>query len=249
MEYFFVIVLGIVIGSFLNVCIYRIPRRESIKYPASHCDSCGVKLGAGDLIPVVSYFIHRGRCRSCGEKIDCLYPVIEVLNAALYSIIYVNMGLNIINIKYYILASILIVIGVIDYQTKYIFSNTVIVSELTGTVFIIREFIFQGIDSVQYIIGGLLGFLIIKIMAILTKGFGDGDYEIAVICGMFLGIKGVIFTILLAIFMGGIVSIFILFFDIKKKKETIPFVPFMSAAAFLMIVYGNEIINFYFRLI
>lgn len=249
MEYFFVIVLGFVIGSFLNVCIYRIPRGESIKYPASHCDSCNRALTMRDLIPVVSYFINRGRCRSCGQKIDFIYPVIEVLNSALYSIIYVNMGLNIINIKYYILASILIVIGIIDYRTKYVYSNTIIVSELIGTVFIILEFIFNGIDSVQYIIGGFLGFLIIKVITILTKGFGDGDYEAVVICGMFLGVRGVIFTVLLSIFMGGIIAAVLLIFNMKSKKESLPFVPFISAAAFLMMVYGNEIINFYFRLI
>lgn len=248
-EYFFVVTFGLVIGSFLNVCIYRIPKEESIAYPPSHCDSCRKKLKIIDLIPIMSYLITKGRCRQCGVKIDLMYPVIEILNSLLYLMIYINMGISIINLKYYILASILIVIGVIDYKTKYVYSNTVVFSEIIGLLFIIIEFIFKGQEALNFIIGGFLGLIALKLIQFLTNGIGEGDIEIGIICGIFLGIKGVVSTIFLSILLGGIAGIVLLTFKIKKRNDSIPFVPFISIAAFLTILYGNKIVDLYLKFI
>lgn len=249
MEYFFVIIFGIIIGSFLNVCIYRIPKNQSLAYPSSYCDVCKMKLKFIDLIPVMSYFITKGRCRKCGAKIDIMYPMIEVLNALLYMAIYINKGLNILSLKYYIFSSILIVIGVIDYKTKYIYSNTILFSEIIGLVFIITEFACKGQEALGFIIGSFLGLVILKLIQFLTNGIGEGDIEMGVVCGLFLGIQGIISTIFLSIMVGGIIGILLLILKIRTKNDSIPFAPFISIGAFLTIIYGNKIIDAYINLI
>ena len=112
LELIFVVLFGLCIGSFLNVCIYRIAREESISFPPSHCTSCGYELKAKDLVPVLSYTFLGGRCRSCKEKISIKYPMVEILNTLIYVIIYLNYGLSIELIEFAIFSSLMIVIGV-----------------------------------------------------------------------------------------------------------------------------------------
>ncbi|HCW53501.1 MAG TPA: prepilin peptidase, partial [Clostridium sp.] len=116
MDCLFVVIIGLVIGSFLNVCIFRIPEEQSICFPPSHCTSCQHQLGVLDLIPVLSYVFLGGRCRYCKENISIRYPLIEVLNGFFYLIIYFRFGFSIFTLKYFILTSLLIVISMIDFD-------------------------------------------------------------------------------------------------------------------------------------
>ena len=135
LDYGLIVILGLVIGSFLNVCIYRIPNEQSIAFPPSHCTNCNHKLSPLDLIPVLSYISIRAKCRYCKEKISARYPLIEILNALLYLIIYLKFGLVLITLKYCILASILIVIGMIDYDTQFVFTGTTIFGGIIVGIF------------------------------------------------------------------------------------------------------------------
>lgn len=216
MNYIFIFLLGLVIGSFLNVCIYRIPREESILYPPSHCGSCNHKLGSLDLFPVFSYILLKGKCRYCKDKISIRYPSIEILNAIVYLLIYFKFGVAIITLKYCILASLLIVIATIDYDTQLVYTALTICGGVIGIIFVIIQSIIYKDNSLDLILGGLIGFGIIGLIVVLTKGMGEGDIEIAAVCGLFLGIKGILLGLFLAIVIGGMAGIIILTLKLKK---------------------------------
>ena len=240
-----VAILGLCIGSFLNVCIYRIAREENIAFPQSHCTSCGYKLKSKDLVPVLSYIFLRGRCRKCNEKISIKYPLVEILNCIIYILIYLKFGFSLELFKYSLLASLLIVIGFVDFETKFVYNSTVIFGVISGIIFIILEWISTKNFPADNIIGAILGFLIIWLIVVLTHGMGEGEIDISLICGLFLGVKGIIVTLFLAVVLGGIVATIILLTKAKDKKEEIAFGPYLAIGGIIAILYGNTIINIY----
>ena len=245
MDYLVVIFLGLSIGSFLNVCIYRIPNEESISYPPSHCTNCSYKLKWYDLIPVLSYILLKGKCRGCSEKISLQYPMVEILNAIVYLLIYMQYGVSEYTIKYMLLTSLMIVIGMIDFKTKFVFTATTAFGVAISSIFIVYTWIESGNFPLDYIIGGLIGFLVIALIVILTRGMGEGDIEIAVVCGLFLGAKATIFMIFLSFILGGIVATFYLVKKLKGKKEEMAFGPYLAIATIVSMFVGNQIINAY----
>lgn len=202
MDIFLVVIFGLVIGSFLNVCICRIANEESIAFPPSHCTNCGYELKAKDLIPVLSYIFLGGKCRSCKEKISIQYPIVEILNAILYIAIYLKFGFTLNLFKFCLFASLLIVIGFIDFKTKYVYNSTVVFGVVSGILFAVLEWMETKSIPWNYIAGAFIGFGIIYLIVILTRGMGEGDIDIALICGLFLGIKGILVTLFLAIILG-----------------------------------------------
>ncbi len=249
LEYFLVCISGLVIGSFLNVCIYRIPREESIAFPPSHCTNCNYKLKVVDLIPIFSYLFLRGRCRYCKEKISLRYPSIEVLNASLYLLIYFEFGLTLMTLRYCVLVSILIVIGMIDYDTQFVFENTTIFGVVMGVIFIIFQELAYKNGIMDFIIGGMAGFACIGVIVFITKGMGVGDIEIATVCGLFLGAKGILLGLFLAIIIGGIVAVIILALKFKKAKEKIAFGPFIAIGSLMSMLWGVQILRVYYELL
>lgn len=248
MEIFLVVIFGLVIGSFLNVCICRIANEESIIFPPSHCINCGYELKAKDLIPILSYIFLGGKCRSCKEKISIQYPIVEVLNAILYIAIYLKFGFTLNLFKFCLLASLLIVIGFIDFKTKYVYNSTVVFGVVTGLLFWVLEWVETKSIPWNYIVGAFIGFGIIYLIIILTRGMGEGDIDIAFICGLFLGIKGVIVTLFLAIILGGLVSTVILIFKLKERKSEIAFGPYLAIGGIIACLYGNNLMDFYLKL-
>ena len=248
MNYIFIFLLGLVIGSFLNVCIYRIPREESILYPPSHCGSCNHKLGSLDLFPVFSYIFLKGKCRYCKDKISIRYPTIEILNAIVYLLIYFKFGLSIITIKYCILASLLIVIGTIDYDTQFVYTSTIICGGIIGIIFIIIQAILYNSRFLNLLLGGLVGFGIIGLIVVLTRGMGEGDIEIATVCGLFLGVEGILLGLFLSIVIGGISGIIILTLKLKKAKDKMAFGHFIAIGCLIAMLWGNEILLSYSQL-
>ncbi|NFH68171.1 prepilin peptidase [Clostridium botulinum] len=249
MNYILVIIIGLVIGSFLNVCIYRIPLEQSISYPPSHCGTCNHRLKPIDLVPVISYLFLKGRCKYCKEKISITYPLIEILNAVLYLIIFYNYGLTFDFVKYSLLSSLLIVIGIIDYKTQDIYTVTIIFGVISSVIFMAIDFFVNKNSISTYVLGGLIGFLALAIIVIITKGMGIGDAEITLVCGLFLGIKGVIVTLFLGIIIGGIVAIIILALKLKDAKDAMAFGPYLSVAALMYILWGDTIINVYLKMV
>lgn len=248
MDYALIAILGLVIGSFLNVCIYRIPREESIAFPPSHCRNCNHKLMVLDLFPLFSYIFLIGKCRYCKEKISIRYPLIEALNALLYLVIYLKFGIALVTLKYCILSSVLIVIGMIDFDTQFVFTSTTIFGGVIGVLFIIIQAILYKTGTIDLILGGVIGFVIIGVIVIITKGMGEGDIEIASVCGLFLGVKGILLGLFLSIILGGIVGIVVLYLKLKKAKEKMAFGPFIAIGSFISMILGSEILKFYLQL-
>lgn len=248
MEIVLVILLGLVIGSFLNVCIYRIAREESIAFPASHCTNCGYELKPKDLVPVISYIFLGGKCRSCKENISIKYPLIEILNAILYLLIYLKFGFTLSLFKFCLFASLLIVIGFIDFETKYVYNSTVIFGVIAGVGFAALEWIESKTVPWTYIVGAFIGFGVIYLIVMLTRGMGEGDIDISLICGLFLGVKGSLVTLFLAIILGGIVAGIILVFKLKDRKAEIAFGPYLAIGAIIACLYGNNLIDIYLNM-
>ncbi|GAA0179239.1 A24 family peptidase [Clostridium sediminicola] len=246
MDFIFVFILGLVFGSFFNVCIYRIPREESIAYPPSHCTSCGNRLKTVDLFPVLSYIILGGKCRYCGEKISIKYPLFEVLTATIFMLIYKQYGYSMDTIKYIVFASYLIVVGIIDLNTTDVYFSTTIFGIVSGSAFLIINIILRN-AFLTYIYGSAFGVGVIALIIITTHGMGWGDAEILGICGLFLGFKLSLLTFFLSTVLGGIIGIVLIATKIKSRKDYIPFGPYIAIAALISVLYGNGMIEWYFQ--
>lgn len=249
MEIILVVLFGLIIGSFLNVCIYRIAREESIAFPPSHCTNCGYELKPKDLVPVLSYIFLGGKCRSCKEKISIKYPLIEILNAILYLIIYLKFGFTLSLFKFCLFTSLLIVIGFIDFETKYVYNSTVVFGVIAGVGFAALEWVETKAIPWNYIVGAFIGFGVIYLIVVLTRGMGEGDIDIALICGLFLGVKGILVTLFLAIVLGGIVAGIILILKLKDRKAEIAFGPYLAIGAIIACLYGQYLTDFYLNIL
>lgn len=239
-----VFLFGLTIGSFLNVCIYRIPKGESISFPPSHCMGCGTRLKSFDLIPVLSYLLAKGKCRYCGDKISLQYPIIEILNAFIYFLLFYKFGLSLLFIKYSILCSVLLVISIIDYNHKIIPNSINLFLLLYGIIFSIIDFSFNNLTS--NLLGLFIGGGLFLLIAIITKGaMGGGDIKLVAVLGLLFGLKKILLIIFLSFIMGAIISILLLLFKIKKRKDYIPFGPFICIGGLITIIYGNNIIEWY----
>ncbi|WP_278599799.1 prepilin peptidase [Clostridium tertium] len=240
-----ILIIGLCIGSFLNVCIYRIPREESIAFPPSHCTSCGYELKAVDLIPIISYLFLKGKCRKCGEKISIKYPLVELLNGVLYLLIFLRFGLSLSFVFYSLLTSLLIVISYIDLDSKYIYSSTTILGVVLAAIYIVVGLYTKDISLSNNVLGGAIGYGIIYLIVVITKGMGQGDAEVAGVCGLFIGIKGILVCLFIAVVLGGLVAAIILIFKLKEKKSEIAFSPYISIGSIVYILLGKEILSLY----
>ena len=238
-------IFGTIIGSFLNVCIYRIPKGESILYPPSHCMNCNKKIKAYDMIPVISYIILRGRCRYCGKKIHLRYPVLEFITGLLYVLIYINFGVGIELIKYMVFISIMIVIGMIDFHTTDVYLKTTGTGIIAGIIFLVIYF-YIGLPIKTYVYGGVSAGVFIALIILITKGgMGWGDVEIALICGLFLGFKYTMLMLFLAFIIGAVIGLVLILLGKKSRKDYIPFGPFIVIASFITVFLGQSILNWY----
>lgn len=242
--YLYIFFIALCLGSFLNVCIYRIPKGESIAYPPSHCGSCGKHLKALDLIPVFSYIFLKGRCRYCSEKISIRYPIIELITGVLITAVYIQYGLNYMFFKYSVLILFLIVIAMIDFDTTDVYFKTTLSGIITGIVFLVYGyFVGQGIFT--YFWGALLGGGLITLIILITRGMGWGDMEIALMCGLFLGLKLTVFMLFTSFVLGGFIASILILLKIKSRKDYIPFGPFIALGAMAAILFGEKIIEWY----
>ncbi len=237
-----IFIYGIVIGSFLNVCIYRIPNEESIVLPPSSCGSCNHRLGWMDLVPVLSYLCLKGKCRYCGKKISLRYPGVELLTGLLLVGIYFRYGLTLDFFKYGILTLFLIVIALIDYDTTDVYSCIVYPGIAVGIIFAMLERVMYSGSLGNYIIGAAIGFVIIGGIYLLTGGFGAGDIEIAVLCGVFLGWKLEIYFILIAFIIGGVMGITLILAKKKSKTDYMPLGPSLAIGAYIALLMGETLI-------
>lgn len=243
-----IFILGAIIGSFLNVCIYRIPREESIAFPPSHCTNCSTRIKFYDLIPVLSYVFLKGRCRYCKDKISLIYPIIELTTGFIFYGLYINYGISYYFIKYAVLACFLIVIGMIDFNTTDVYFKVTICGIICGVIFAIIGGI-KGYALLTYLYGALLGWGVIASIILIFKGMGWGDAEVCAIGGIFLGLKLSILMLFLSFIIGGSIGIILVILKKKTKKDYIAFGPYIAIAGIITMLFGNEIINWYFNTI
>lgn len=242
-----IFVFGLVIGSFLNVCIYRIPRGESISFPPSHCTNCGARIRSYDLFPIISYILLKGRCRSCGERISIRYPLMELYVGILFLALYLLYGVSFNLLRFIVLIPFLMVIGVIDLKTTDVYFKMTFSGSIAGIILLIMSNYF-GFGFWEYIYGALLGGGVISLIIILTKGMGWGDAEICFLCGLFLGMRMTLLMLFISFVLGGITGAALILLKKKSRKDYIPFGPFIVLAALICIFAGKYILNWYFSL-
>ena len=245
------IIFGSLIGSFLNVCIARLPKEESIVFPGSHCPRCGHPIRFYDNIPVVSYLLLGGKCRDCGAPISIQYPLVEGITALGSFLLFLRFGPSIAYLIYFAFLCGLIVITVIDLYHQIIPD----VISLPGIVAgLLASLVLPGITFWNSLVGALLGggslFVVATVYQWLFKreGMGGGDVKLLAMIGAFLGWKAVILTILLSSFIGSVVGILIILVKGKDFKYAIPFGPFLAAGAVISLGWGGRIIGWYLSL-
>lgn len=242
-----VIILGLVVGSFLNVCICRLPKESSIMYPPSNCPRCSHRLSFTDLIPVFSYVFLRGKCRYCKGTISVRYPVVEILTSLLFVAVFFKFGIGIDAILHAIFISLLIVIIFTDLETQTIHDYLSFGGIITGILYGLYT---GGIISslIAMVMGGLFFLLVRQMGWFLYKkeAMGEGDVLLATMLGAFFGIEGMVLSIMLSFLLGAVISLVLLGLKIKKRGEEIPFGPFMAVAALIVIFFGPAIWSWYF---
>lgn len=241
--YLFIFILGASIGSFLNVCIYRLPLNQSIVSPSSHCPYCNTPLRFYDNIPVISFLILRGRCRTCRSKISIQYVSVEILNAFGYIFLFRKFGLSPECILYAVLFSSLVVVSGIDLYYKIIPDIITLPGIIVG---IIGSVSVLPVGLKSSITGILIGGGLFYIVAVVSRGgMGGGDIKLIAMIGAFLGWTDVIITIMLASFLGAVVGIFIMIFFGKGRKYAVPFGPFLSIGGIISLFFSRAILEWY----
>ncbi|EMS71361.1 prepilin peptidase [Ruminiclostridium cellobioparum] len=256
--YLYVALIGLIIGSFLNVCIYRIPRGESVVTVPSHCTGCGKKLGALNLIPVFSYLCQRGRCTGCGGKISPRYMLVEILTAGLFTGMLYKYGISPEFFSAVFLSSILIVVFFIDLEHGIIPDSVVVTAAIGGLVFFVISFF---IPSDIYgdekwwnpILGAISGSGILLLVSIVgsriyksQEVMGGGDIKILFPIGLLLGWRLMITSLFLSILTAAAVSVVLICFKIIDRKATVPFGPFIAIGTVLAITFGWQLLEIYF---
>ncbi len=235
--------LGTVIGSFLNVVIYRVPNNQSIVSPPSHCPICGHKLKWYDMIPIFSYIFLKGRCRYCSAKISSRYPLIEALTGFAFVGIGLHFGWSLQFFEYIILSSLLITIFFTDLFYGIVPDVIVIPGAVIGLIFSLIRGKSVFISSLFGMLF-LFGFFLIVILA-TRGGMGEGDATFGAMIGSFIGLKFSIATLVISFILGSIVGIILLIFFRKKGKDSMPFGPYLAISAYIMLLYGYQIIFMY----
>jgi len=268
-ELYLVFIFGAIVGSFLNVCIYRIPREVSIVFPPSACTSCGAKIKFYENIPLVSYIFLRGRCSACKEKISPRYFFIELLTALMAAALFYFFKNYYIFFYYFAFISALIVVFFIDLDHKLIFDEitySLAIAGILGSLFL-PEILLSGTNGILFwklnnlhfcnflnaVAGSALGmffFWAVRFFGTLAfrqEAMGLGDVKLAMMIGAFLGPQKAFLSFFIAFFIGAISAVYLMLFFKKKGRDEIPFGTFMAIGAVLAVFFGDIIIQIYGR--
>ena len=239
--YIMIFLIGISIGSFLNVCIYRIPKKEDIVFERSHCMSCGNVLKWYELIPLFSFLVQGGKCRNCKTKLSVQYPLIELLNGLIYVWIFMAKGFQPESILFCICASVLIVISVIDWRTYEIpFGCNIII----GILGIVRVFLNLA-HWYDYVIGffAVSGLFLIMYWITKGRGIGGGDIKLMAAAGLLLGWQNILLSLMIGSIAGSVIHLALM--KIQGKDRVLAFGPYLAFGIFISMLYGNDIITWY----
>lgn len=237
-----IFLFGIVIGSFLNVCIFRIPKKEDIVKMSSHCMSCGYHLKWYDMVPIFSFLALRGKCRKCGAKLSVQYPLIEAANGILYVCIVWTGGIGIESLLYCLMASALLVLSVIDFRTYEIpFGINLFILAL-GLVRAATDFS----NILTYLIGSLSVSIVLAILYYATGGraIGGGDVKLMAACGLLLGWKLIILAFLLGCVLGALIHVIRM--KVSGEGRMLAMGPYLSMGVLIAALWGGRLLTWYF---
>jgi len=238
-----ILLFGFVLGSFFNVVGLRVPLKESILRPPSHCTHCKRRLTALDLIPVLSYVFLGGKCRSCGQKISWIYPLMELITGILFALAYWKLGFSAEFFVALLLISLLVMIVVSDFAYMLI-PDKILLFFLP--LLVIGRLISPLSPWWDSIVGAVVGFCILYSIAALSRGgMGGGDIKLFFLLGLVLGTIHTLLTLFLAAVIGMIVGIVVLKVSGQGRKTPIPFGPSIALAAIIVYFYGDALMNWY----
>lgn len=244
--YVIIFCFGIIIGSFLNVCILRLPHGESLINGPSHCMTCGERIKFYDLIPLFSWLILRGKCRHCGSKISPRYPIVEFLNGAMFVLVFLRYDFFTVKpVLFALFCSALIVVAFMDWDTQEINLG---VLAFIGFLAVLAAILTKDITLIERGIGALAVGVPFALIVLISKekAMGWGDAILMAAGGLFLGWKAVIVAALIGIIVGAIAG---LIMKIATKSSKFPFGPWLSVGLAAAAFYGNEIFAWYMNLI
>lgn len=239
-----VLVLGLLFGSFYNVCIYRLPVGKSVVTPRSSCGSCGHVLSGLDMVPVLSYVFSFGKCRHCGVKYSPRYALVELLTGGLFVISYLTFGYTWMCLVGIVLSSIVIIVTFIDIDHHIILDRF---SVITVILAIFYHYFISDMTLLNIVLGFAIGGGFLLFIAIVSV-MGGGDIKIMASFGLLLGFPKVILAIYLSFIIGAILlSPSLIVSKIKKRKysSNVPFGPFLCIGTWLTFLYGNQMVDLY----
>lgn len=248
----FTAIFGLILGSFINVCIHRIPLKKSIVFPPSSCPKCGERIRFYDNIPVLSYIILRGRCRKCNEGISVQYPIVEAISGLLSVALFLRYGFNLHYFMFLLFSLSLVVISFIDIQHKIIPDIISLPGIPLGFIISIILGQITWYDSlIGILVGGGCLYLVAFIFERLTGkvGMGGGDIKLLAMIGGWLGFKALPFIILISSLSGTIVGSISILLSNKGFRTRIPFGPFLAFGALVYLFFGKEIVSWYISLL
>lgn len=240
-----VLLYGLVIGSFLNVCIYRIPEEKTIVTERSHCMSCGYQLRWFDMIPVVSFVALHGKCRKCGAKISAQYPLVEALNGILYVIVFLVNGVNWTSVLYCLLVSALIVLSVIDFRTYEIPFGINLFILVLGLIHTMLDYH----HWLTYVIGLLAISVPLELLLLISKGraIGGGDVKLMAAAGLLLGWKGIILAFVIGCIVGSVIHLIRI--KVSNASHVLALGPYLAVGIFAAVLWGETMIAAYLNLL
>jgi len=242
----FAILIGAVIGSFVNVVIVRLPRNESLVMPPSRCPACGTELHWFDNIPILSFLALRGCCRECGAAISWRYPTVEAGTAALFALAaWRSTSLTDLVIAWLFLAA-LVAVTAIDLEHQIIPDRITLPGIAVGFV---TSFLGTRVSWLESLIGIAVGGGILFAVIVLSGGgMGGGDMKLGAMIGAFLGYKLALLTLFFAVILGGAVALALLSAGIRRRKDPIPFGPFLAVAGAVAMLWGEAFVTWYLRM-
>jgi leader peptidase (prepilin peptidase)/N-methyltransferase len=244
-------ILGIAVGSFLNVVIARVPHKQSVVHPASRCPKCETPIAPRDNIPVVSWLLLRGRCRACGEPISIRYPMVELACGVLFAAVAARFAGSWVIPAYLVFTATLLAVALIDLE-HFIVPNRIVFPVAAASVPLLAIGLVDGDhggDFMRALIGAFVAFGALFALHIISpRGMGMGDVKLAFVLGLYLGWLGwgqVALGLFLGFVLGAVAGVFLIVTRLRSRRDHLPFAPFLAAGAMATVLWGSSILRWY----
>jgi leader peptidase (prepilin peptidase)/N-methyltransferase len=242
---------GLLVGSFLNVVIVRVPEKQSVVRPRSRCPGCGTQLAERDNVPVVSWLLLRGQCRTCGMRIPIRYPLVEAATAVLFAAAALRLGFDWALPGYLWFFAALLAVSAIDLE-RFLVPNRIVYPSLVASVVLLGGAAVLGSDLGDLgrgVLGAAAASGSLLVLALISpRGMGMGDVKLALLLGLYLGWLGwghVALGLFLGFLLGSLVGIGLLVARVRGRKDPLPFAPFLAAGAVLAVLFGSSLLDWY----